>query len=73
MAICVAPILAFVVKVVATNLLANPGFELWENDSTPQSWRVESRTLTSVRRESDTVYSGNAAARLTRLVSGPGT
>ena len=49
------------------NLLDNPGFELWEDDSTPAVWRVENRTRTMVRREQDTVRSGEASLKLERL------
>jgi len=68
----VITLLALAAGITTANLLANSDFEAWANDTTPQLWRVEGRTATSVRWEPDTVHSGNAAARLTRLVSGPG-
>jgi hypothetical protein len=54
------------------NALDNPGFESWLNDSTPNVWRVEQRSRTSVLVEHDTVRSGAGACRLTRLVAGIG-
>ena len=56
----------------SANLLDNAGFEAWDNDSTPQAWRVETRSRTRVTVESDTVHSGASACRLTRLVAGTG-
>ena len=56
----------------AGNVLLNPGFEVWSDDSTPESWRVEARTKTAVLHEADTVKSGTGACRLTRLVAGTG-
>lgn len=55
-----------VTVVHAANLLSNPGFELWQNDSTPQAWQVESRSRTGVDRELDTIRSGSFACGLTR-------
>jgi len=60
------------VALAGANLLSNPGFETWTNDSTPEGWRIEVRTKTAVLREADTVNSGAAACRLTRLVAGTG-
>ena len=56
----------------AGNVLLNPGFETWTDDSTPAVWRVEARTKTAVLHETDTVKSGTGACRLTRLVAGTG-
>ncbi len=60
------------VAVVAANLLQNPGFEQWNDDSTPSFWTVESRTRTGVYLETDTVAAGVSACRLVRRVSGTG-
>lgn len=49
------------------NLLDNPGFESWEDDSTPAAWRVENRARTLALREPDTVRSGATALRLVRV------
>jgi hypothetical protein len=56
----------------AGNVLLNPSFEVWSDDSTPAVWRVEVRTKTAVLHEADTVHSGAGACRLTRLVAGTG-
>jgi hypothetical protein len=54
------------------NLLLNPDFGQWTDDSTPSLWRVESRTRTRVQRESDTFHTASPGCKLTRLVSGTG-
>lgn len=54
------------------NLLSNPGFENWLTDSLPADWRVEARNQCSAVREDETLHAGDAALRLTRLVSGTG-
>ncbi len=54
------------------NIIVNPGFEDWANDSTPAGWRIESRSRTRVTCERDSVRTGAAACRLTRMVSGTG-
>ncbi len=53
--------------VATANLLSNPGFESWPDDSTPAGWTVESRTRTRVTRESDTARGGAYGARFVRL------
>jgi hypothetical protein len=56
----------------AANLLVNPGFESWADDSTPATWRVEARAQTAVHREPDTFRANSPSCRLTRLVAGTG-
>lgn len=56
----------------ATNLLRNPGFEDWQNESLPRNWAVEAVSLTRVLRETDTVSSGSSSGRFIRLVAGTG-
>ena len=71
----IARLLTIVVLLAGTstgNVLLNPGFEAWTDDSTPEGWRVEARTKTAVLHEADTVKSGAGACRLTRLVAGTG-
>ncbi len=64
----------FLVAAVASgaNLLSNPGLEEWMNDSTPAHWEVENRGRTAVYKETDTVRTGEAAARLVRRNLPPG-
>lgn len=64
--------ISFVLTTASGSLLANAGFENWLNDSTPEVWRVESRSRTGVELETDTVNSGSRSCRLTRRVAGQG-
>jgi phosphatidylserine/phosphatidylglycerophosphate/cardiolipin synthase-like enzyme len=65
-----ALLLLLLAMTARANLLGNPGFESWEDDSTPAAWRVEQRSRTRVERATDTVRTGAAALRLTRLETG---
>jgi phosphatidylserine/phosphatidylglycerophosphate/cardiolipin synthase-like enzyme len=60
------------VAAAGANLLENPGFEQWADDSTPTGWRIEARSKTQVTRESDTTHAGATSGRLVRLVAGTG-
>ncbi len=52
--------------VFAGNLLVNPGFEDWLDDSTPAGWSVENRSKTGVFRETDTVFQGRSSCQFVR-------
>jgi phosphatidylserine/phosphatidylglycerophosphate/cardiolipin synthase-like enzyme len=58
--------------VASANLLQNPSFESWIDDSTPSAWQVETRSRTGVVRELDTVHSGVSSCRMVRRVAGTG-
>ncbi len=54
------------------NLLQNPSFDFWVDDSTPNNWVVEYRTYAGVFKESGTIHSGPFSARLIRRQAGTG-
>ncbi|MBM3314938.1 hypothetical protein FJY71_03735 [candidate division WOR-3 bacterium] len=54
------------------NLLANPDFSQWDDDSTPTAWTVESRTNAAVAREAGQGHAAPPCLKLTRLVAGTG-
>ncbi len=68
----VSIVLVVVTLAAGANLLTNPGFEQWDDDSTPAGWLVEDRGCTAVQREADSCRSGVGAARLVRRELVPG-
>lgn len=54
------------------NLLVNPDFSEWENDSTPVGWGIESRTYAPVSRDNGQGRSAPPSLRIVRLQAGTG-
>ncbi len=56
----------------SANLLSNPDFSQWDNDSTPSAWTVEARAYASARREAGQGHAEPPCLKLTRLQAGTG-
>jgi hypothetical protein len=56
----------------SANLLSNPDFSQWDDDSTPTAWTVESRSAASVVRDAGQGHGAPPCAKLTRLQAGTG-
>lgn len=54
------------------NLLQNPAFDFWLDDSTPSNWVVEYRTYAGVFKETGTIHSTPFSACLVRRQTGTG-
>ncbi len=56
----------------SANLLSNPDFSQWDNDSTPTAWTVEARNYAPARRESGQGQAAPPCLAITRLQAGTG-
>lgn len=56
----------------SANLLGNPDFAQWDNDSTPTAWTVEARNYAPARREAGQGHAEPPCLMLTRLQAGTG-
>ncbi len=56
----------------SANLLSNPDFSQWDNDSTPTAWTVEARSYAPARREPGQGHSSPPCLMLTRQQAGTG-
>lgn len=63
---------AFPFGLSSANLLTNPDFSQWENDSTPIGWTVESRNYAPVTRENSQGQAAPPCLKITRLQAGTG-